>query len=528
MLIRGMMLRLLMCCLLGSVFAVAQNGNAPYIKNVAKDSLFYQYKEELDNAKATGHTSQIILKHVQLGNFYDSSEIYTEAVDQYTQALQLSKPDTVSVDILNHLGKVYESLKNYSRAHLYLKRAENLSIQLQYRYGQAITAGLLGSCAEKQGNYSEALNYQQRSLELLTELNNKEGIAKVNENIGSIYEDLEQFDKAHIYFLKGYELVKDDNTFLHNNILNNLGDVFRKTGDYEKGLYYTKLALELAEKLKDGHQLESAHKDLSKSYMLLGEYKQAFEHLKKAEDIREELFYSQNFNQMNVLQTVYETKQKEAQIRLLTQQNEVNTANQQLLWAGIIFLICLSITIYFFRNKKRKATAKLLEYEQRIMKAELAQKTIEEQNLQDEIQVKTASLSKYSLTMAQKNKLIADVASSLKNMSARTRVDVPTKLNALARELETSLEQDGEWDEFMQFFEDIHPDFIKNISSASTDKLTSTELRLAMLLRLNLSSKEIASVLRVTPDSVRVARYRLRKKLPIDQKQELVNFMLDF
>ena len=80
----------------------------------------------------------------------------------------------------------------------------------------------------------------------------------------------------------------------------------------------------------------------------------------------------------------------------------------------------------------------------------------------------------------------------------------------------------------MSFFQEIHPQFIKQLSKRAISKLSSTELRLAMLLRLNLSSKEIAAILRVTPDSVRVARYRLRRKLPIEQKQELVNFMLQF
>jgi len=61
---------------------------------------------------------------------------------------------------------------------------------------------------------------------------------------------------------------------------------------------------------------------------------------------------------------------------------------------------------------------------------------------------------------------------------------------------------------------------------AALQKLSATELRLCLLLRLDLSSKEIASVLRITPDSVRVARYRLRKKLPLEREDELVNFML--
>ena len=78
----------------------------------------------------------------------------------------------------------------------------------------------------------------------------------------------------------------------------------------------------------------------------------------------------------------------------------------------------------------------------------------------------------------------------------------------------------------MSLFEDIHPSFTQKLNQAATQKLTATEMRLCMLLRLDLSSKEIASVLRITPDSVRVARYRLRKKLPLDSTDELVNFML--
>src|SRR5690606_5404799 len=86
--------------------------------------------------------------------------------------------------------------------------------------------------------------------------------------------------------------------------------------------------------------------------------------------------------------------------------------------------------------------------------------------------------------------------------------------------------QEQEWDEFMSYFKEIHPEFSKKLSVLSQNSLSPAELRLGMLLRLNLSTKEIASILRVTPDSVRVARHRLRKKLPIDQKEELVNFLI--
>ena len=178
-------------------------------------------------------------------------------------------------------------------------------------------------------------------------------------------------------------------------------------------------------------------------------------------------------------------------------------------------------------NRKRKAKLKLQEYKQRTLRAELDKKAIEEKNLQREVQLKTASLSRYSLHLSQKNKILLDMSNTLRNMVSRKHMNTSAKMKELVKEIDFNLKQEQEWDEFMSFFKEIHPEFIKKLSALSKNSLSPAELRLGMLLRLNLSSKEIASILRVTPDSVRVARYRLRKKLPIDQKEELVNFMIE-
>lgn len=85
-----------------------------------------------------------------------------------------------------------------------------------------------------------------------------------------------------------------------------------------------------------------------------------------------------------------------------------------------------------------------------------------------------------------------------------------------------------EWNQFMVYFSQIHPDFIKQLQHCALSKLSASDLRLCMLLKLNMSSKEIAEVLKVTPDSVRVARYRLRKKLPIQKGSNLSEFFIDF
>jgi DNA-binding CsgD family transcriptional regulator len=193
-----------------------------------------------------------------------------------------------------------------------------------------------------------------------------------------------------------------------------------------------------------------------------------------------------------------------------------------------LFAIAAILTIlYNYLGRKRKAKIKIQEYKQRMLKAELDKKAIEERNLQREVQLKTASLSRYSLHLSQKNKILLDLANTLRNIASRRNMDTSEKIKALVKEIDFNLQQEHEWDEFMNFFKEIHPEFIKKLSTMSQDNLSPAELRLGMLLRLNLTSKEIASILRVTPDSVRVARHRLRKKLPIDQKEELVNFMIE-
>ena len=451
-------------------------------------------------------------------------------MNQYNMALEqigANTSDTLYIALNNNIGRVCLSQNKFELAKKYFSDTMNASVDLGYTQGQAVSMGLLGSSHEKQGQYQKALGYQKESLQLFQKLGNYHGIALTNENIGSIYEDLEQFDLAHLYFLKAYDYLKGTGTYEEANVLNNLGDAHRKTGNYQKAMEFTTMALTVAEGIKDYHQLESAHKDLSKTYAFTGDFKKAHEHLIQSEKFNSAMLKAQNTNQLNVLQTIYETNKKEAEIQLLKEQNKVSAANQNVLWVALFAIAAILTILYSYLGRKRKAKLKIQKYKQRMLKAELDKKEIEERNLQQEVQLKTASLSRYSLHLAHKNKILFDLSHTLKNIAFRKNMNTSDKINELVKEIDFNLQQEHEWDEFMNFFREIHPEFIKKLSSMSEGSLSPAELRLGMLLRLNLSSKEIATILRVTPDSVRVARHRLRKKLPIDQKEELVNFMIE-
>lgn len=505
-----------------------ETGYPPYDRQI--DSTFFRLKEDLEKVKEESSREKIALAHLELGEFYRQTGVYSEAVDQYNKAIEFvdSKAnDTLYALLNNSIGKVHLSLNKFKLAKQFFNEGLQSSNNLGYIQGQAVSKGLIGSCYEKQGEYLQALDYQKESLALFAKLENDNGIATVNENIGSIYEDLGRYDLAYEYFAKSYGYLKDKGTHEEANVLNNLGDIYRKQGDYNQSIDYTQKALLVADRIHDNHQLESAHKDLSKAFALIGDYKEAHRYLMEAEKYNQAWLQAHNTNQLNVLQTIYETNKKEAEIQLLKEQNKVNRANQNLLWVALFALAAILTILYSYVGRKRKAKLKLQEYRQRTLKAELEKKEYEEKNLQREIKLKTAALSRYSLHLSQKNKILLDLSNTLRNIASRKNMDSSVKIKDLAKEIDFNLQQEHEWDEFMNFFKEIHPDFIKKLSSLSESNLSPAEMRLGMLLRLNLTSKEIASILRVTPDSVRVARYRLRKKLPIDQKEELVNFMVE-
>lgn len=521
---------LLMALLLYPFSQRAQdNPDSQVALSLPERELFHQ-RERVREAVERGRDSSLIaLERIRLGDLFLQVELYAEAMSEYQMAngyLGPAGPDSLARRLYQGIAKVHIGTEDYLSAGALLEEFLQSGKGGADGKERALTYSLLGICAEKQGDYLRALEYQGQGLELYRRLGDPGGASLVEEHLGSIYEDLGQYDLAQQHFERAYAFYKGKTQRETANMLNNLGDIFRKQGKLDLAGFYTGKALELARELGDNHQMESAHKDLAKTLAASGHFREAYENLQQADAYKSAVLEAHNNTQKNVLQTVYETDKKESEIRLLREQNRVNSANQRLLGVSVAALLILLSGVVVLGSRKRKMELKFQALQQKALRTELEQKALEETNLQKEINLKSAALTRYSLNLSHKNKLLTDLSKSLSQMASRKHMDLSGKIRSLVQEIDQSLNQEMEWDEFMHIFEEIHPDFARNLSGMAREPLTPAELRLGMLLRMNLSSKEIASLLRVTPDSVRVARHRLRKKLPIETKKELVNFLV--
>jgi DNA-binding CsgD family transcriptional regulator len=96
---------------------------------------------------------------------------------------------------------------------------------------------------------------------------------------------------------------------------------------------------------------------------------------------------------------------------------------------------------------------------------------------------------------------------------------------SLKRIINGSVQIDKDWENFNRHFEQVHQGFYSKLKKEN-QSLTSNDLRLSAMLRMNLSSKEVAAIMNVSPDSVKKARYRLRKKLQLEEEADLHSFMM--
>ena len=92
-------------------------------------------------------------------------------------------------------------------------------------------------------------------------------------------------------------------------------------------------------------------------------------------------------------------------------------------------------------------------------------------------------------------------------------------------QIDDQLASDQDWDRFENRLDTAHADFVMRLSRLSPD-LTPTELRICALLRIDLSSKEIADLLSIALYTANTHRRNIRRKLGLDERSNLTAYLL--
>lgn len=186
----------------------------------------------------------------------------------------------------------------------------------------------------------------------------------------------------------------------------------------------------------------------------------------------------------------------------------------------IAFSFAISAFLYLFEsshNRELGLKEKLYNKDKLLFSEKNHRLTSELENKKRELMAKTMFLLKHTENFNSFVKELNILKGGIKNSEQRL-------LNTIIQK--HRLEQyNSYFKEFKTIFLEIHPQFHRKLYQACP-LLSPSEYKLADLLHLGLSSKQIADITSVTPESVDVARSRLRKKLKLSSETKLTTYLL--
>ncbi|MGB1993256.1 MAG: triple tyrosine motif-containing protein, partial [Flavobacteriaceae bacterium] len=192
-------------------------------------------------------------------------------------------------------------------------------------------------------------------------------------------------------------------------------------------------------------------------------------------------------------------------------------------YVGTLVFISFLINNYYTRYYRRQQMKYVEETKKELALKELSntKALVEAKNeqLNQRIENKNRELAISTMSMIKKNTLLGSIKDELLNLKNISEV------KNVVRNIDKSINNDDDWNYFEEAFNNADKDFLKKIKEIHP-KLTPNDLRLCAYLRLNLSSKEIASLLNISSKSVEIKRYRLRKRMNLEHKTNLISYIL--
>lgn len=209
-----------------------------------------------------------------------------------------------------------------------------------------------------------------------------------------------------------------------------------------------------------------------------------------------------------------ESAKQKQEIEALKQEKKINHLSNYFIISLLMLALMIS-SFFFVRNRMKRKLAE----------SELLNQRLIAQQFHRELQGKRKDLTNLALEIARKNELFTNTNKILKETKLESlAVNQRKKIQQLIQFNDNQLRINQDLEELFVNIEQVNADFFERLNQIAPE-LTASEKQICALLRLNLSNKEIASIRNISPKSGEMARYRLRKKLPIQAGDDIYTFI---
>ena len=462
-------------------------------------------------------------KHI--GNIYFEVNDYNNSLKNYLEALQIFE-QTKSIEQLNSIKKIigdlYLRLEQCDQAFKHLLQVQKyyLSEKITHKDDLPSLYQSIGIAYGRCSSLDSALIYFQEAVNLNDNPNNGIFSGGLLNNIGAIYSKKGENEKALEHYNQSLILFQKEGLKTGVGVsIGNIAYIYSKQKKYDKSIKLFLEALSLFEEEGSLIYLKDNYLNLSEVYEKKNNYKEALRYNNLYLDLNDSISNSEIVARMGELQMQFEIKKKDQELLLLEkekliveQKNKLTETRQYLLVGGIILLLIIGGLV--FRNLK--ISLKNNKLKRQVLKQEKEQLTVD-------LDFKNKELEGFALSIVEKNNVLEQLKVELKEINPQ-QPENAQKIKELSNSINNSLYIEKDRREFELQLNKIHQSFFSKLDKRFPN-LTKNERRLCSLLVLDLSSKDIATILNISPDGVKKSRYRLRKKINLSTEVNISEYL---
>ncbi|SHF84371.1 DNA-binding transcriptional regulator, CsgD family [Arenibacter palladensis] len=504
--------------------------NAKKIRYQNPEKALIVLQEVHDQALVYGDTLLAINALLEMPYIYGQQVNYAKSYDTLWHALFLADDignEVLRAKIYGYLGRLSSFFKRKDEAFNYL----NTSLKIKKNL---VENGILPNSSLVEDYYLICATYRELD----------------DPKMANIYLDscftvfntgrVSQLNKQYLDFEKAFILSKEDKNNEALLIMQNIepwfkenrpsylvlvytywGDILSSLGRSKEGEQKYIEALEISSKYNSHIDFSPLiYERLSCLYLDKGNFEKAYENLNMAKVLDAQFFDSRSEINRPLLEIKDQFRlEQERQLKIIQQQrleqleqaDKISFLQRTILLVGIIFLIIVGLIYVKYLRSKHKAEKELIR----------RNKELEIKKAKELLELKNKELATSALQLVEKDELFGELKDKIKGNQGK--VD-EKELNSFIRSI--SVSSVSNWQEFKLRFTDVNESFYQNLT-ANYPQLTQSDHRICALIKLNLSSKDMARLLGISVESVHTTRYRLRKKMGLPRSANLEDFIAE-
>jgi tetratricopeptide (TPR) repeat protein len=445
---------------------------------------------------AAGYMNEVLNRFIARKDYLQAGRYYFNLGSVYNMTNDLTQAETYIMKGWKMIDSVYTALgRSYDKVELasiynnlaYLKWSQQQVDEAERYYRMGLELGNMDEIGSqnfktinlglvnvhfKRGELDQVKPLLDAVLDVQQAENDAAGMGMTYRMLGNYYQLQDRFPQAIQYYMDAWsQAVSTRNVTLSENVAGALHKAYETLGVADSALKY----LNLVNTFKEELRVNEARQEL----------------------LRAEL-----------------TREYEAREQLLQQAGEAKSNRLTVILFVVAITTLISIWLFIRSRKKYRESE-----QERLHIEEVAQQSEQEAEvLKADLERKDKELTTLAIYSIQKNEKISELVEKLQSKNPEDLVSQAGELRKIIKALEKTTDQ-GIWEEFELRFQQVHSGFYERLLEAYPS-LSLNERRVCAFLRLDMTTKEIASITGQTVRAVELTRIRLRKKMNLTNSDQ--------